>query len=74
MGVIGELYAGGEGLARGYWGRADLTAERFVPNPFGQTEGERLYRTGDLARYLPDGNIEFIGRVGQSGKDSGLPD
>ncbi|MEQ1515575.1 MAG: amino acid adenylation domain-containing protein [Usitatibacteraceae bacterium] len=61
VGLVGELCVGGPGLARGYLRRAELTAERFVPNPFGPA-GDRLYRTGDLVRYLPDGNIEFIGR------------
>ncbi|CAG1769401.1 hypothetical protein BAC2_00295, partial [uncultured bacterium] len=57
------LYIGGSGLARGYLNRPDLTAERFVPHPFSSQPGARLYRTGDLARYLPDGNIEFLGRL-----------
>ena len=61
MGVIGELYVGGGGMARGYAGREDLTAERFLPSPYGKA-GERVYRTGDLARYLKGGEIEYIGR------------
>jgi amino acid adenylation domain-containing protein len=62
VGVVGELYLGGSGLARGYLKQPGLTAEKFVPDPFDQTGGRRLYRTGDLARYLEDGEIEFIGR------------
>ncbi len=63
IGVPGELYIGGEGLARGYLNRPELTAEKFIPNPFSREPGSRLYRTGDLARYRPDGNIEFLGRI-----------
>ncbi len=62
VGVVGELYIGGEGLARGYLNRPAQTAERFVPHPFSLEPGARLYATGDLARYLPSGDLEFLGR------------
>jgi thioesterase domain-containing protein/acyl carrier protein len=62
IGVPGELFIGGPGVARGYQGRPDLTAERFLPNPFSAEPGARLYKTGDLVRYLPHGAIEFLGR------------
>src|SRR6185503_12189629 len=60
VGVVGELHIGGVGLARGYHNRPDLTAEKFIANPFG--DGSRLYKTGDLGLWLPDGNIGFFGR------------
>lgn len=63
VGISGELYIGGACLARGYFRRAGLTAERFIPNPFSPHPGTRLYKTGDMVRHLPDGNIEFLGRL-----------
>src|SRR6185369_1738485 len=63
IGVPGELFIGGDGLARGYLHRAELTAEKFIPHPFCSEPGVRLYRTGDRARYLPTGDIEFLGRL-----------
>lgn len=63
IGVPGELHIGGIGLARGYLNRPELTAEKFIRNPFSQEPDARLYKTGDLARFLPDGNIEYLGRI-----------
>ena len=62
IGVAGEMHIGGVGLAQGYLNRPELTDEKFIPNPFIQEEGARIYKTGDLARFLPNGNIEFLGR------------
>jgi amino acid adenylation domain-containing protein len=63
VGIPGELYVGGVGVARGYLDRPELTAARFVPDPFSRAKGARLYRTGDMARYLPGGDIDFLGRA-----------
>src|SRR6185312_2753683 len=71
VGARGEIYIGGAGLARGYWQRAELTAERFVPHPYSGGRGERLYRTGDEGRYLEDGRIEYLGRRDQQVKVRG---
>jgi amino acid adenylation domain-containing protein len=69
IGIVGELYIGGAGVARGYLNRPELTQEKFIPNPFGDS---KLYKTGDLARYLSDGNIEFIGRIDNQVKIRGF--
>ena len=63
VGVTGELYIGGEGLARGYLNQQKLTKEKFIPNPFREQANARVYKTGDLAKYLPDGQIEYLGRI-----------
>jgi amino acid adenylation domain-containing protein/non-ribosomal peptide synthase protein (TIGR01720 family) len=72
IGVPGELFIGGDGLARGYLRRPELTAEKFIPNPFSNEPGTRLYKSGDLVRYLPDGNIEFLGRIDHQVKIRGF--
>lgn len=72
IGAAGQLYIGGDGLARGYLNRPDLTRENFIANPFSSVRGARLYKTGDRARYLPDGNIEFLGRIDDQVKIRGF--
>ena len=71
VGVPGELHVGGAGLARNYLNRPELTAERFIPHPFGPA-GARLYRSGDLGRYLPDGEMEYLGRLDHQVKIRGF--
>ncbi|HEX6716237.1 MAG TPA: amino acid adenylation domain-containing protein, partial [Pyrinomonadaceae bacterium] len=72
IGVLGELFVGGTGLGRGYLNRPDVTAARFIPDPFSETPGARLYRTGDLVRYLTDGNLQFHGRTDTQVKVRGI--
>ncbi|PQQ36287.1 non-ribosomal peptide synthetase, partial [Photorhabdus luminescens] len=72
LGAEGEIYIGGDGVACGYLNRPELTAERFLPDPFSDEPDARIYRTGDLARYLPDGNLEFLGRNDQQVKIRGF--
>jgi amino acid adenylation domain-containing protein len=72
IGVAGELFIGGDGLARGYLNRPEITSQKFIPDPFSTQAGARLYQTGDLCRYLPDGNIEFLGRLDNQVKIRGF--
>ncbi|GAB3704759.1 hypothetical protein GCM10027592_36480 [Spirosoma flavus] len=72
VGEVGELYVGGAGLARGYLNQPELTAKRFIPNPFSDHTGDRLYRSGDLARLLPDGDLEYMGRIDEQVKIRGF--
>ncbi|UBF27777.1 amino acid adenylation domain-containing protein [Kovacikia minuta CCNUW1] len=71
-GMVGELYIGGDGVARGYHNRPDLNATKFIPSPFSDHPRSRLYRTGDLGRYMPDGTIEFLGRIDHQVKIRGF--
>ena len=72
IGIPGELHIGGAGLARGYLNRPELTAAKFIANPFSTDPTARLYKTGDLVRYLPDGNMEFVGRIDNQVKVRGF--
>ena len=72
IGVRGEMYVGGAGVTRGYLNRPELTQQRFISNPFAEVEGSRLYRTGDLARYLPNGELEYLGRIDNQVKIRGF--
>jgi amino acid adenylation domain-containing protein/FkbM family methyltransferase len=72
IGAVGELCIGGSGVGMGYLHKPDLTADKFIPNPFDDAPGSRMYKTGDLARYLPDGNIEFLGRTDRQIKVRGF--
>jgi len=72
VGVPGELYIGGDGLACGYLNQPELTSGKFIPNPFSNEPGVRLYKSGDLVRYLPDGNVEFLGRIDNQVKIRGF--
>ncbi|MBD2508881.1 amino acid adenylation domain-containing protein [Nostoc muscorum FACHB-395] len=72
IGIHGEIYISGEGLARGYLNQSAITSEKFIPHPFSKKPGVRLYKTGDLAKYLPDGNIEFLGRIDNQVKIRGF--
>src|SRR5262249_20600451 len=72
IGAPGEIYIGGDGLARGYLNHPELTQEKFLSNPFSTEQGARLYKTGDRARYLPDGAIEYLGRMDEQMKVRGF--
>src|SRR5262249_5573598 len=72
VGIPGELYISGAGLSRGYWRQPAMTAERFVPDPFGMVAGARVYKTGDVARFLAEGRVAFLGRVDHQVKIRGF--